>query len=866
MKNLLNSLMLWQKFLLLGALGALMCSVPLFLLLQSETRQIETTRLELSGMTPVQDLTSLIRLLQQHRGAMALSLNGNGEGAKVAAAKQAEIKAVLPKLALHVASVHEKEIDEHWTAVDKQWKDIMENAGAGKLTPAASFQVHTNMLQDARDLLEHFADHYGLTLDPEADGYFLQSAAVVDAMNLIEELETLRGKAVDTLARHEINDESRVALAGMMNSARQSRHHLTSQVEKAEAASPDLKAKLDPVIAASTGEADNLIKFVDTQLVKGAGLSLEPAEFFRLSSEAIDAQYKLVSELHTAISMTMDERLESQSRQRLTVGAIVVGTALLALLVTLLVVPTVTRPINEALLAAQAVGDGQLDYPIRGIKGRSEAARLLQAIMQMQVNLRERNAREAQVAAEAMRVKQALDTCSTNVMIADADSNIIYLNRSVAQMMTLREQQLRQALPGFDASRLMGQSFDNFHRNPAHQRSLLGSLKGEHKVQIKVADLHFSLIANPIHDAAGLRIGTVVEWRDRTAEVAAEAEIAGVVEGATQGDFATRLNAEGKEPFFASLSGMFNGLLDTFGKTIVEVRAAAEQLTSASGQVSATSQALSQSASEQAASLEQTTASLQEMASSVKQNSDNAAITDGMAAKAAREASEGGDAVGRTVEAMKSIATKISIIDDIAYQTNLLALNAAIEAARAGEHGKGFAVVAAEVRKLAERSQVAAQEIGELATTSVGLAEKAGHLLNEMVPSINKTSELVQEIAAASSEQSGGVTQITAAMNHLNSSTQQNASSSEELSATAEQLSAQATQLQELMAFFRVADDAPAGRRAATRSHHARASAARQAKPAAGVRAAAGASCPVSRPRQVETLHDAIDDASFAPF
>jgi methyl-accepting chemotaxis protein len=41
-------------------------------------------------------------------------------------------------------------------------------------------------------------------------------------------------------------------------------------------------------------------------------------------------------------------------------------------------------------------------------------------------------------------------------------------------------------------------------------------------------------------------------------------------------------------------------------------------------------------------------------------------------------------------------------------------------------------------------------------------------------------------------------------MEHVNATTQQNASASEELSATAEELSAQAAQLQELMGFFQV--------------------------------------------------------------
>ena len=339
-------------------------------------------------------------------------------------------------------------------------------------------------------------------------------------------------------------------------------------------------------------------------------------------------------------------------------------------------------------------------------------------------------------------------------------------------------------------------------------------------------------------------------------------EIGAAVDGATQGDFTARIALDGKEEFHANLCGKFNQLIDTVSGTIREVRAAADQLSAASSQVSQTSQSLSHSASQQAASVEETTASLQEMSASVKGNADSATVTDGIATKAAKEAQDGGAAVNQTMDAMKSIATKISIIDDIAYQTNLLALNAAIEAARAGEHGKGFAVVAAEVRKLAERSQVAAQEIGALATTSVGLAEKAGTLLTGMVPSIQKTSELVQEIAAASGEQSEGVTQITGAMNHLSSATQQTASASEELSATAEELSAQAEQLQDLMGFFRLADDqttkpatsarakaAPAASNTALR--FGQAGQAKAARPAKASASSAGAG---------------VDEASFTSF
>ncbi|WP_153131654.1 methyl-accepting chemotaxis protein [Dechloromonas hortensis] len=278
-----------------------------------------------------------------------------------------------------------------------------------------------------------------------------------------------------------------------------------------------------------------------------------------------------------------------------------------------------------------------------------------------------------------------------------------------------------------------------------------------------------------------------------------------------EGDLTVKLDSDSKDEVGHLMNAMQN-MIGRLTQIIGEVRTAADNLTNAAGQVSATAQSLSQSSSEQAASVEETTSSMEQMTASISQNTENARVTDGMAAKAAQEAAEGGDAVSRTVDDMKSIASKIGIIDDIAYQTNLLALNAAIEAARAGDHGKGFAVVAAEVRKLAERSQVAAQEIGDLASSSVKQAERAGTLLTEMVPTIRKTSDLVQEIASASSEQSSGVAQINGAMGQLNQATQQNASASEELAATAEELGSQAEQLQQTMTFFRLDDN---GRNAA---------------------------------------------------
>ena len=175
---------------------------------------------------------------------------------------------------------------------------------------------------------------------------------------------------------------------------------------------------------------------------------------------------------------------------------------------------------------------------------------------------RERAERDARIAAENARVRAALDKVTTNVMMADSDLNIVYLNDTVQEMMQKAQSDIRKELPQFDVNKLIGTNIDTFHKNPAHQRGMLASLSGTFTSQLELGGRTFRIIANPVVDEGGQRIGTVVEWADRTQEVAVEREVESIVNQARAGDLGERIEMQGKEGFFKTLGGSINSLLD----------------------------------------------------------------------------------------------------------------------------------------------------------------------------------------------------------------------------------------------------------------------------------------------------------------
>ncbi|OMP69015.1 chemotaxis protein, partial [Agrobacterium tumefaciens] len=137
----------------------------------------------------------------------------------------------------------------------------------------------------------------------------------------------------------------------------------------------------------------------------------------------------------------------------------------------------------------------------------------------------------------------SLRLITANIMIADPDLNIRYMNDAVRELLKEAEQDLRKELPRFDLEKLVGSNIDIFHKNPAHQRHMLAALKSQHRATIWVGHRAFDLIVTPLHEGTKLS-GFVVEWanaKDRLqnldyhGQMVAISRVQGIIEFSTDG-------------------------------------------------------------------------------------------------------------------------------------------------------------------------------------------------------------------------------------------------------------------------------------------------------------------------------------------
>jgi methyl-accepting chemotaxis protein len=329
---------------------------------------------------------------------------------------------------------------------------------------------------------------------------------------------------------------------------------------------------------------------------------------------------------------------------------------------------------------------------------------------------------------EVSRVISMMDNAPINMMYADRDLVLQYVNP--ASLNTLRT--LEQYLP-VRVDDLIGKSLDIFHKNPDHQRRLLADPANlPHQALIHVGPETLDLLVSAITDRSGEYIGAMATWSVVTQKLATEEKVREVAQ---------------------TLSG-----------SAEELSAVSNQLGSAAEETSTQVAEISTATENVVASVQTVSAAAEEMTASITEISRNATEAATVAVSAVDLATHTNTTVTQLGESSIEIGKVIKVITTIAQQTNLLALNATIEAARAGEAGKGFAVVANEVKELAKATAEATEDIGAKIEAIQTDTQSVVGSIGEISMVINQIAEIQNTIASAVEEQSATTNEIASSV------------------------------------------------------------------------------------------------------
>lgn len=632
--SVLHHISLRTKFLVLGLVALVMVAVPTGLYFSNISKEVAFAKREAAAKDAVIMLNAVVQFSQTHRGLSSGALSGNETLAQRRPAMRDKVTQNMDLLDTELKSIGASpQAMDLWGDVRRRWSEVEQGVASKSLKAADSTRLHTQMITQVLVLNEQLLVEFGLSLDPEADTYFLIQAALVNMPWLSESMGIMRAQGSAFLTKAELPGEGRATLASLDKRAKELRGEMTRNLTRATGANPAFRVALSERGEAALATAAKALALADKVLISATDISHPAPEYFDEFTRAIDGLYAFNAVAMNMLADALQDRVDGLRTIQLAIGALLVLGVVAALALAMAFIRSIVNPVSEAVTVATAVANGNLTVAVP-VRGSNEFGQLMRAMEDMRQHL-------AQVVTAVRQGAEGVATASAEMAQGNSDLSA----RTESQASALQEtassmEQLGGAVKqNADSARMANQLAQSASSVAVQGGDVVGqvvhTMRDINDSSRKIADI-ISVIDGIAFQTNILALNAAVEAARAGEQGRGFAVVASEVRA-----LAGRSAAAAKEIkhlISVSVEKVEHGteLVDRAGNTMNEVVDAIKRVTDLMGEIDSAS-------SEQAMGVSQVGEAVNQMDQVTQQN---AALVEEMAAGAASLKSQAADLVG----------------------------------------------------------------------------------------------------------------------------------------------------------------------------------------------------------------------------
>lgn len=360
-----------QKFLILGCIAIAMTLMPIYEFFNATQARVSMASKELTGLKPTKSALAVVRPIQIHRGLTAAVMGGNQQMGEQLPPVRAALDQAIATFDEDIASITSSDIQERWNRVKKDWAKLSKDLDNKSINAAESFAGHTQMVMDVLWILENIRDYYEISIEPNADNYYLGSAAYIAIPQMVEFTAQMRGFGTGVLSQSAILRENKKSaeavhtvanltrLSTMAERVRSTMNASQEHLNRAGKVNPNIQSALQAPLAASFEATKQGLDLATKEILDPPAPNYSAPDYFSNMTKVLDVQFALSDAAVATLGDLLRANVASLRQQQFQIAAVMLLLIIVGSVVAFAIVRTITGPIEhlENVIAKLEQGD-----------------------------------------------------------------------------------------------------------------------------------------------------------------------------------------------------------------------------------------------------------------------------------------------------------------------------------------------------------------------------------------------------------------------------------------------------------------------------------------------------------------------------